>query len=121
MSCKDCKDCKCDIMKEGMGGFRFVKRLENGGYINEHPLMTYKERMNDSIRSQLAVGTLVIPVKHVPLVLGQFPELLSYREDTSKLPKVQVVVMPHEIAVPPSKAPEVIRFLKSKGINLPNT
>lgn len=115
--CGSDKGCGCG----GMGGFRFASKLENGGYIHENPLMTYKERMNDSIRSRLPVGTLVIPVKHVPLVLGEFPELLSHREDTSKLPMVQVVVMPHELVVPPSMAPKVIRFLKSRGVNLPNT
>ena len=116
MCCNNGKDCGC-----GMGGFRFVSKLENGGYIHENPLMTYRERKNDSIRSRLPVGTLVIPVKHVPLVLREYPELLSYREDTSKLPMIQVVVMPHELVVPPSKAEEVVRFLKSRGINLPNT
>jgi hypothetical protein len=117
------KDCKCEKPKYDptLDEVRFKQRLQDGGYVYEHPLMTYRERVNDSVASKLPYGSLVIPVKYTSMVLSSFPELKNYREDTSHMPKQDVIVMPNETVVPPGKAKEVVRFLYSKGIHLPNT
>lgn len=115
---KNCKEC---IKEIDNAPYRFRQKLDDGGYVMEHPRMTYRERMDDSVMSRLKQGSLVIPVKYTSMVLNKFPELKNYREKTDDKDMVDVVLMPNEIVIGPKKAKQVISYLHGQGIRLPNT
>ena len=120
--CGNKKNCECikQVVPKDEP-YRFKQRLDDGGYVLEHPNMTYRERMDDSVMSRLKAGSLVIPVKYTSMVLSNFPELRHYREKTDDKNMVDVVLMPNEVVVPPKKAKQVIQYLRGQGIRLPNT
>lgn len=121
--CSNKKNCECikQVVPPSVEPYRFKQRLDDGGYVLEHPNITYRERMDDSVMSRLKAGTLVIPVKYTSMVLSNFPELRHYREKTDDKNMVDVVLMPNEVVVPPKKAKQVVQFLRGRGIQLPNT
>jgi hypothetical protein len=97
----------------------------NGGRVppqNKHP--TKWERQNRDTQPAIAEeGALVIPKEHVRLVesfLKKSNIILPVHRQRVHHP-VDVLLVVNELVIPPPYVPRVVTFLKSRGINLPNT
>jgi len=86
---------------------------------------TFFEKQNrDTIKAVVEQGSLIIPLKHVPLVKKYIRDNnLSIRDPPAfnEHRSVDVILVRNELIIPPPIVDRVIRFLKSRNIHLPNT
>lgn len=95
-----------------------------GGYVRVMPNMTPDQVNNDSINCNLEYGSLVIPVKHSQLVYNYMKKnKIPYTGPKNKVKSeiMNAIVMPGELIIDKLNVNKVLTFLKSQGINLPNT
>ena len=84
----------------------------------------FEKQNRDTIKAVVEQGSLIIPLKHVPLVKKYIREhKLSIKVppvyDDNK--SVDVILVRNELIIPPPHVRQVIRFLKANNIHLPNT
>jgi hypothetical protein len=110
-----------------LGGEIFNKKERDytgGAYVNKMKSMTARQIKNDSIKSKLEIGGLVIPVKYTPMVKKWMKAKgLSYKgpKEKRKSRTQSAIVQPGELIVDKKYADVVIAFLKTQNIHLPNT
>jgi hypothetical protein len=95
-----------------------------GGKVRVMPNMTPEQVENDSITCNLEYGSLVIPVKHAQLVYNYMKKnKIPYSGPKNKVKSeiINAIVMPGELIIDKLHTNKIITFLKSQGINLPNT
>lgn len=74
----------------------------------------------DTILSELEVGSLVVPVPVVKSgVLEEYDGKITGKEQKDKSQLVRAIVMPNEVVVNKRYAPRVERFLRKRGVRLP--
>lgn len=95
-----------------------------GGYIEPEPDMTREQLESDSLKTKLEYGSLVVPKKYTPMVKKWMKENgLSWKGPKEKNSKniQKAITQPGELVIDKLHVKPVIQFLKSQGINLPNT
>ena len=99
------------------------RNLSQGGMIK--PTKTFYKLGNqkiqndqdeDTIRSNLSSGSIVIPRSIVPLMKEYSGKITGPKTNQKLIP---VIVQSDEMVVHPKYANQVMSFLKSKGVSLP--
>lgn len=98
------------VRKEGTNTYFSSKALPLQTAKKQRTAIAISESRNPTIR--MANGGLV------PNMLG-FPPVQGRKKDYGDVTKA--ILEPNELIVPVEHTPKVIKFLKSKGIKLPNT
>lgn len=96
------------------------RNLSRGGLIKGHPDIPKKHLDEDTILSDLEVGSLVVPVPVMKKnIMKNYDGKITGNKQTDKSKLVRAIVMPNELVVHKNHAPKVERFLAKKGIKLP--
>ena len=95
------------------------RNLSMGGYIEDHPSIPKKDAYEDTIMSDLAYDSLVIP-RPVAWMMKHYKGEIMGDDDKAKGERLApTIVMAHEIVVDEEHAPKVEKWLKKHGITLP--
>ena len=94
--------------------------FSRGGLIPVLPNIPKKHLDEDTILSNLEVGSLVVPVSVVKSgVLKEYDGKMTGAKQEDKKKLVRAVVMPNEMVVHKKYAPRVEQFLRKRGVRLP--
>ena len=94
--------------------------LSRGGLIPVLPNIPKKHLDEDTILTDLEVGSLVVPVPVMKSgVMKEYDGKIIGEKQKDKKKLVRAIVMPNELVVHKKYAPKVEQFLRKRGITLP--
>lgn len=94
--------------------------LSRGGLIPRLPNIPQKHMDEDTILSDLEVGSLVVPVSVMKSgIMKEYDGETTGPIQTNKKKLTRAVVMPYEGVINKKYAPKVEQFLRKRGIRLP--